>query len=307
MKPTVSVVMPVYNADRFVAAAVESVLAQTYTDYEFIIIDDGSTDGSTAILREFASRERRIRLVSRPNTGYVVALNDGLALAHGEYVARMDADDICLPGRFDAQVRALRMNGRLALVGGSVIMIDQDGRYLTRLDPPGDDRAIQEVALKGHTPICHPTAMMRRDLVEQVGGYDPGMILAEDLDLYLKLGELGELANVPEVVLKYRQHAGSVSETAGTRQMDVQRRACQAAWKRRGITGTFERSEHWRPLPGRESQYRFALRYGWWAFNSGERRTALLYGARAIRQRPLGAEGWRLIACAAVKPLGRRR
>src|SRR5947207_6875965 len=100
--PTVSVVMTVYNTRRYVAEAVESVLGQTFHDFEFIIIDDGSNDGSRGILNQFAARDPRIRLVSRPNTGIVAAANEGIGLARARYLARMDSDDVCLPRRFEA-------------------------------------------------------------------------------------------------------------------------------------------------------------------------------------------------------------
>src|SRR5688500_4258827 len=105
--PTVSVIMPVYNTERFVAETTESVLAQTFSDFEFLIIDDGSTDGSKAILEGFARRDPRVRVVSRANKGLVATLNEGLALATAPLVARMDADDLCDPTRFKKQVKAM--------------------------------------------------------------------------------------------------------------------------------------------------------------------------------------------------------
>src|SRR5436305_11764547 len=104
MSPAVSVLMPVYNAQRYIAAAVQSILDQTFTDFELIVVDDGSTDRSGDILRGFAARDPRVKLISRPNTGYVVALNEALATATGEFIARMDADDFSLPKRFERQV-----------------------------------------------------------------------------------------------------------------------------------------------------------------------------------------------------------
>jgi glycosyltransferase involved in cell wall biosynthesis len=302
--PTISVVMPVYNARRYVAQAVESILAQTVTDFEFVIIDDGSTDGSTAILRRYAERDGRIRLVSRPNTGLVRALNEGLSLVRGPFVARMDADDISLPDRFALQLAAFRANDRLVALGGSFVCMDAAGRHLTRFEQPTDDATIQSHLLRGHCALGHPTAMMRREAALAVGGYDEAFATAEDLDLWLRLGERGELGNVPEVVLKYRLHAESVSEASGERQRQAFRRACEAAWKRRGVEGVFDpaQGDWWRPGPGRSSQHRYALQYGWWAFNCGERRTALHYGLRAVAQLPFASEGWRLLACAALKP-----
>jgi glycosyltransferase involved in cell wall biosynthesis len=299
----ISVVMPVYNARRYVAEAVESILAQTVTAFELILIDDGSTDGSTEILRRYAGRDGRVRLISRANTGLVRALNEGVSLARGEFVARMDADDIALPERFAHQLAAFRANPRLAVVGGGFICIDAAGRRLIRLPQPTDDASIQQALLRGHCPLGHPTVMMRRDLLLAVGGYDQASYPAEDLDLWLRLGEVGGIVNVPEVVLRYRIHALSVCVRSGEVQLAAARRACEAAWRRRRVEGAFEPTAHWAPVTNRDSQHQFALKCGWWAFNGGERRTALYYGARAIAHLPFSPEGWRLLVCAAVKPL----
>ncbi|MBD3883569.1 glycosyltransferase [Phormidium tenue FACHB-886] len=302
--PLVSVIMPVYNAERFVAAAVESILGQTFEDFEFLIIDDGSTDRSRSILERYAVRDARIRLISRPNTGYTVALNELLQLAQGEFVARMDADDIAQPDRFRLQVTRLQQEPDLVCLGGAHGMIDEKGRWLTCLAMPETNAEIQALALAGHTPINHPCVMMRRSAVLQVGGYDPALAPCEDLDLWLRLGEIGRLANLKEMVLKYRLHAHSVSEQQGALQNQKAREACKRAWLRRGIpNGRFEATAAWRPSTDPQSRCAFMLRYGWWAFNSGQRQTALIYGLKAIQISPLQSEGWQLFASAIVKPM----
>jgi hypothetical protein len=146
--------------------------------------------------------------------------------------------------------------------------------------------------------------MMRREAVTRVGGYDPYFKTTQDLDLWLRLGEVGRLGNVPEVVLKFRQHGGSISETKREEQRRFGREACERAWKRRGITGgTFEADEPWRPGRDRRSRHQFALRYGWWGFNSGARNTALAYGLKAVGLAPWDVSGWKLLAAAAIKPM----
>ena len=122
--PTVSVVMTVFNTQAYVGEAVESVLAQTFSDFELIIIDDGSTDRSTAMLNEYAKRDQRIRLTSRANTGIVAAANEGIGLARGRYLARMDSDDVCLPHRFETQVRYLNAHSDCVLLGSRVTVVD---------------------------------------------------------------------------------------------------------------------------------------------------------------------------------------
>lgn len=301
--PLISVLMPVYNAERYVAQAVDSILAQTCSDFEFLMIDDGSTDQSRAILQKYAIVDPRIRLISRANTGYAVALNEMLNLAHGEYVARMDADDIALPDRFKLQVEFLRQNPDCVCVGGAFNLIDEQGRLLTHLQVPVADTEIQKAALAGHGSICHPTVMMPRAVLLEMGGYNVEMQPAEDLDLWLRLGEVGKLANLPESVLNYRLHSKSVSEQQGAYQRQKALAACQQAWRRRGIEGIFEASALWRPTSDRSSRQHFMLQYGWWAFNSRQRQTAIFYGWRAIQALPWNGAGWKLLLCGLFKPL----
>jgi glycosyltransferase involved in cell wall biosynthesis len=302
--------MPVYNAQRYLAQAVASILAQTLRDFEFLIVDDGSTDRSLEMLQAYAIQDSRITLVSRPNTGYVRALNELLAMARGEFIARMDADDIALPDRFALQAAFLHNHPDHVCVGGAYDLIDHRGRLLTCLRLPETDGEIQALALVGHTPINHPSAMLRRQALLDIGGYDEDLCPSEDLDIWLKLGERGRLANLPDRVLQYRQHDQSVSEVYQQQQTAKRRECCERAWQRRGVVGQyrFEGSEHWRPTGDRASRHKFMLQYGWWAFNSGQGRTAALYGGKAILAQPWRRSGWTLLASALVKspppPLG---
>ena len=233
--PSVSVCMPVYNTERYVAEAIESILAQTFTDFEFLIVDDGSTDGTLPILSRFAARDSRIRVISRPNTGIVGALNEMLGLARADLVARMDADDMALPDRFEIQVAYLRAHPDVVCVGGEVMAIDASGRDLYLLHEPMDHEAIQELALTGSCPLNHPSVMMRRAAVMAVGGYDPQMKHLEDLDLFLRLGEFGRLVNLPRTVLKYRVHPSSKCEAFILQQAEYLKLASDRACARRGI------------------------------------------------------------------------
>ena len=301
--PAVSVVMAVYNSERYLSEAVRSILGQTLGDFELIALDDGSTDGSLKILNDFARQDPRVRVVTRPNKGLTATLNEGIALARGEFIARMDGDDVAYPDRFARQVEFLRARPDVVCAGGSFELIDGKGRLLTRLDPPADDADIQKSCLAGHTAVCHPAAMMRADAARKVGGYDTYFKTTQDLDMWLRLGEVGRLANLPDVLLQFRQHEGSVSETKRLEQRRFSREACERAWKRRGITdGRFEAAEPWRPGKDRKSRHRYAMQYGWWAFASGQRRTAMVYAFKAVGALPFNAAGWKLIACAALKP-----
>lgn len=302
--PTISVLMPVYNADRYVAQAVESILNQTFTDFEFLILDDGSTDRSLKILQRYAAQDLRIRLISRPNRGYVASLNEMLTQAKGEFIARMDADDIATPDRFTLQVDFLRRHPHVVCVGGAQDWIDEAGRFLLHHPEAEQNDEIQNLALVGHTPINHPSALIRRVSMLQIGGYDETMCPSEDLDVWLKLGEIGELANLRETVLQYRQHDKSVSEVKQVEQIQKRRESCERAWQRRGVEGQyqFKEAEPWRPVD-RPSRHRFMTMYGWWFFNRGQRSAAIDYAIKAIQALPFNPEGWKLLACALIKPL----
>jgi glycosyltransferase involved in cell wall biosynthesis len=300
--PAISVLMPVYNADRYIKEAIESVLNQTFGDFELLIIDDGSTDRSLSILKRYAAKDARIRLTSRPNTGYVRALNEMLAQARGEFIARMDADDVAMPDRFAHQVAFLRQHPQVVCVGGAQDWVDEAGRLLRHNHEVETDAEIQQRLLTGCTAINHPSAMFRRSTILQIGGYDETMCPSEDLDLWLKMGEIGELANLGETVTLYRQHSGSVSELRQIEQNDKRYRACEQAWKRRGVTGHVAEIQPWRPFD-RPSRHQFMLDYGWRFFMSGQRQAAIVYGWRAVQALPLQTAGWRLLVCALIKPL----
>lgn len=300
----ISVLLPLYNGERYIGEAVESVLAQSERDFELLVLDDGSTDRSLSIVRAFAARDARVRVIARENRGLVETLNELLAEARGELIARMDADDVCLPDRFERQLAFLDAHPEVVCVGGDVEMIDDRGRFLTTLSLPQQDADIQREALKGHAPLFHPAAMIRTATLRGIGGYRPDYWPAEDLDLWLRLGEAGRLANLPGPVLRYRLHGASISGANVARQRDAARRCCESAWERRGVSdGRFEAGDPWRPAADAPSQHRFMLRFGWWAFQSGQRWTTLVYGVKAIRHRPLAGDGWRLLACGLCKPM----
>ncbi len=299
--PTISVLMPVYNAQRYLAQAVESILQQTFGDFEFLIVNDGSTDRSLKILQHYAKRDDRIRLISRPNAGYLSALNTMLHLAQGEFIARMDADDIAMPERFAHQVEFLRQHPDVVCIGGAQEMIDEAGWFLYHYLAAEEDAEIQRLALAGITPINHPSAMMRRLAVLQVGGYDPSTYLAEDLDLWLKLGEIGKLANLSETTIKYRLHSYSESERKQTQQRRAKQLACERAYQRRGIEGCFEATKPWRPVDATSLHHQL-LNYGQQFFARGQRWAAIVYSIRAIRTLPWKLGGWKLLLVALVKP-----
>lgn len=300
--PKVSVVVAVHNAGAFLRAALDSVAGQTLRDFEVVVIDDGSTDESPAVLAEFAARDARFRVVTQVNTGLTKTLNIALKLCRGELVARMDADDVCLPDRFEKQVAFLDAHPDVVLLGGAYELIDERDRRLHVIRPPADDATLQTHCLAGTTPICHPLAMFRRADALAVGGYDESFPVAQDLDFWLRLGERGKMAALPDVLLRYRMHPKSVSEKKQALQVECMRRGAENARARRGLpTGGFANKDGWRADGSAGSVLRQTLQYGWWAWNLGERRTAAAYGARAVRLAPLSADAWKLLVFGALR------
>jgi glycosyltransferase involved in cell wall biosynthesis len=301
--PAVSVLMPVYNARRYLAEAVESVLAQSFADFELIAVDDGSTDRSGRILRRFARRDPRVRVVSHENRGLVASLNEMIGLARGELLARMDTDDVSLPERFALQVDYLRDHPDVVCVGGRTHWIDERGFIFMDYGVASEDEEIQELLLSGRNCFIHPSVMMRRDAVLAVGGYDPEMKEGEDFDLWLRLGERGRLAILEDFVVKYRVHGKSMCYAAVGKHGYYARLACENAWRRRGIEQRDLPEGHWMP-PDAEDKYNRLGIYGWSRLYTQDRREALRYGLRMIQIFPRRMEGWWLLRAALRSPQG---
>lgn len=219
-RPGISVVMPTYNAGRFLSEAVESILAQTFDDFEFVIVDDCSTDGSGDLLRAYAARDSRIRLLRNDvNVDFVRSRNRGIAAARGSFIANMDSDDIALPNRLSAQYNFMRANRDVGVCGATVILIDGDGRNVGIRRYRTDDRGLR-ARMFLFNPFAQPVTMIRRDALDAVGLYNPDHILADDLDLWFRIGRHYRFANLDAPLLKYRVHPGSAT---GSRLRDMQR------------------------------------------------------------------------------------
>ncbi len=304
MPPTVSVAMSVYNSQSFLKAAIESILHQTFEDFEFIIIDDGSTDRSLKILQHYAAQDPRIRLSSRENRGVPATRNEILAQAQGELLAVMDADDVALPDRLQRQVDFLHHHPNCVWLGGAFTLIDERDRILTTIRMAEDNETIQRILLEGHTSFLHSSAMIRKSALRQVNGYDERFKTGSDLDLWLKLTEIGEVSNLPEVVVKYRIHTQSISSDQQASQWQNAQLIFDAACQRRGLSYRIPATGcRFRPTADRASQLDYMLKYGWWAFNSAQRWTALFYGWRALMLSPLTLAAWKLLICSLSKPL----
>jgi glycosyltransferase involved in cell wall biosynthesis len=296
MAPLISVLTPVFNGVPYMETAIQSVLDQTVRDFEYILMDDGSTDRSLEFLRAFAGKDPRLHVVSREYRNYVRALNEGLAMARGEFVARMDADDIALPDRFEKQVRYLREHPECVVVGGRVLLIDAEGAPLREMCVEQTHEEIDGAHIAGRgCMITHPAMMARREAMIAIGGYRTEFQCAEDLDLFLRMAEYGKIANLPDVVLLYRQHLSSVGYSKFKAQQMSIIRAVRAACKRRGVPEPEGIGSRPLQAPTVADAHR---KWAWWALGTGHVASARKHAARALRREPFSLESWRAMYCA---------
>ena len=217
--PKVCVVLPVRNGWPYLPAAVDSVLNQTYRNFELIVIDDGSTDEGRAWLAARALQDDRLRLVANPGQGLVDALNHGMSLASGPYIARMDADDIAMPERFERQVAFLEANPSIAILGTQTAYMDENGHSIGFPSAyPTDPAQVSHTLAEKGCVLVHPSIMGRREAILQAGGYRRRTEYAEDYDLWLRLDERYALANLPQTLLCYRRHPKQISHGVNWRQ-----------------------------------------------------------------------------------------
>jgi hypothetical protein len=203
--PRISVIMPVFNGEQFIEEAVESVLQQTFADLELIVVDDGSTDRTSLILGELAARDERVVVLRRASPGQSAARNAGIDAARAPVLAFLDGDDVALPDRLQRQHAFLTANPYVAVVGGGLHVMDEAGRVFDEIECPTGDAAIRDV-LPQHNPMAHTTVMVRKEVFDRVGGYRPAFVGAEDYDLWLRVAEQFQLANLPGPVCHYRVH-----------------------------------------------------------------------------------------------------
>jgi hypothetical protein len=229
--PAVSVIMPVFNGERHLAEAIDSVLAQTFADFELLIVDDASTDGTRAVIEQYAAREPRIRArFMEVNSGAIGARNEALRLSQADLIANMDADDVSLPGRFATQVEFLHSHRDIAAVGSYVRIIDDHGvPHSTKRYPTNS--ALTAWALFFFNSLAHPAVMMRREALVGAGAYSETTkgTWAEDFDLFTRMSRRAGLANIPEVLLDYRQSAQNTTSRHWERQEQEASRIVQRA------------------------------------------------------------------------------
>lgn len=227
MPPAVSVILPVFNAAPYVQKAVQSILEQSFKDFELLLLDDGSTDASREIVRALAGQDGRIRLVQRENKGLIATLNEGLSLSRAALIARMDADDISLPQRLELQCARMNADPKVVVLGGAIQYMNETGSIGRSVTYPMGQEV--DSALLWGSPLAHPTTMLRTDVARRAGGYSTMFLYAEDYAFWLRLRNYGCIDNLPQTLLRYRVHRKSTSHIYACKQRTSTLRA-QAFW-----------------------------------------------------------------------------
>lgn len=292
--PKVSVLVGVYNAEKYIGEMVESLLAQTFRDFELIVVDDGSTDNSGALLQHYAGIDPRIRIITQENQGVGPAVNRAFDESRGIYIARADADDYSYPQRLEKQVAFMDSNPDVVAMGTGVMLVDPIGIPIGLHPQESSHEEIVGQLLRGNgSAVCQPSVMLRRDAFQKVGGYDPRWRVAEDLDLFLRLAEIGRLANMTEVLVNWRQHLGSANHSRREMQINMARALLGEAYARRGLT--FDASKM-NDRPDVPPAIRLQ-RWGWNALSKGYRKHALSYALKSLQAMPFSWQSYKLLAC----------
>ncbi|MEW6536277.1 MAG: glycosyltransferase [Candidatus Auribacterota bacterium] len=209
--PRVSVIMPVYNAEKYLHYAIESILNQTFTDFELLILNDGSKDSTASIIESFCKKDNRIKTMNRPNKGLTISLIELIKHAKGIYLARHDADDTSHPQRFEKQISFLDTHPDISLVGSFASKIDPQGNPTGKLGFASSPGQISRLYAR-HNLFVHGSIMMRKEAYLEAGGYRPAFLFAQDYDLTSRLVFHGKGANIPEPLYNLREHEGTLSQ-----------------------------------------------------------------------------------------------
>lgn len=303
--PKATVLMPAYNCETYVVAAVNSILAQTFIDFELVVIDDGSTDATRSLLESI--HDPRLRLVcNERNIGLIGTLNCGLELATGRYIARMDADDVSAPERLEKQILYLEEHPEVHALGSMVNLINEKGKVFGAISGyPTDPDEIHRYLLR-ECCLIHPSVIFRKDTVKAAGGYSADARHAEDYDLWLRLSDHYKIANLPDKLVSYRMHGNQVSIRNLITQHQVAQSCRRAALKRRAALGeNVSEIEHvvnanlWARLTAAEctlgnDYLNWARIYRWMKHPD----MALRLASKAVMRSPFSAGGWgTLIVC----------
>ena len=294
MQPKISVLMPVYNAGLYLDEAINSILNQTFESFEFIIIDDGSTDNSIDVLERYAKNDPRVKIIKRGNRGISETRNELIGYAQAKYIAWMDADDVSMPERLASQYSYLSQHTGVVAIGVSTLLIDPDGENLCDWISPKTHEEIDATHMSGRGgAIVFPSSMMTKDAVSSVGGFSNTLVAAEDLDLFLKLAEIGRLVNIAPLLFHYRQHEKSISHMARKRVAEDTNVALRSAYIRRGLEYS-----NVIVLSSKQTIGEIYSKWAWWALMYGNIKTARKYAFRVLLRAPHQVNTWKLLACA---------
>ncbi len=234
VSPAISVLLSCYNGARWLDEAINSVLSQTFGDFEFIIVDDGSTDNSPEIIKRFAEQDARIVVIAKSNSGLADSLNVGIRQARGEWIARLDADDICEPARLEKQLAKARQNTGLVFIGSDLLEIDENGNAIKTHRYPDRHALLVRNLYTARKFPPHSSALFRTDAVRSIGGYRLRIRRAQDQDLWLRLLDVGDFTAMDEPLVRIRKHSDQIShEESGRRQIIDSRVAITSYWLRR--------------------------------------------------------------------------
>ncbi len=210
-KPKISVLMSVYNSEKYLNYSIESILSQSFKDYEFIIIDDGSTDDSLKIIESYKQKDKRIIIIhNTKNIGTTKSLNKGLLIAKGKYIARMDADDWSYPNRLLQQYEFMEKYSEIGVSGGAVDVCNENLKVIYTRKYALQDKDIRKIIFL-YSPFAHPATIWKAEKIKKVGGYNENIPLSQDCELYFKIGKLAKFGNVKDKLIKLRMHNNSVS------------------------------------------------------------------------------------------------
>ena len=218
--PAISVLLSVYNADKYVSIAIESILNQSFRDFELIIVDDCSSDASWDICQKYAQQDKRIVAVrNKLNLGGCETLNVGLRLARGRYIARQDNDDWSYPDRLEKQLEFMEAHPDVGIVGGSMEIMNENEKVIGKRTYNLTDSEIRNKIFR-YSPFCHPLVMIRKSILDIAGEYNSQYAPADDYDLYFRIGKLSRFANLNDVLLKYRVVSTSLTNSR-TKKMEL--------------------------------------------------------------------------------------
>jgi glycosyltransferase involved in cell wall biosynthesis len=294
LAPRVSVLTPVYNAQKYLRPAIESVLAQEMGQFEFVLVDDGSRDDSSEIIGKYAARDGRILWTRRENRGVSATRNELVGMARAPLVAWLDADDVAMPRWLEQLCGFMEARRELVAAGCFVEMMDVDGLPICKWSCATEHDKIDHGHLHGGVKsLMFGSSITRREAILRAGGFDETLKGGEDLDLFLKLGEIGKLACLPEVLVQYRQHLASMCQSMKGQIWEDVKTVLDNARARRGLPA--EAPSHTRNITAPADIHR---RWAWWALGDHNISTARKHAHRALLLEPFAKASWRTAACA---------